>query len=327
MINDLSLNLLKEILKHAPKGIIPGNVVEIRAFDCFNCSLESIVLPEDHINAENFIRCHDMTFAESGMQARCGNIENFAVEDVLHMGAHCEVASRIGCKIVELTPAEVTYFIRPKKHYCVYNPASDCMGILYYDGIDSVTLEMETFPGDPAMLHRGLDLFRWQDEMRAMGYTMLPMIWRSGACISHNDKVACLVEPVDECHDGNFSIEGKGYRAQLGPEEFVNLPVLRVLRSLTPIGQRLFLRLQSQAPLFNRLPGVITPGSVLKVHLDTPNTIHPLPGRVYVACLVRKVNAEDASRTAGSYSETIHVHPWELSFVGAPSDTFDYLLE
>ena len=89
IINDLSMALLSHILRYAPGGMLPGNHVEIRAFNCFNCSLESVVLEKGHLRTESFIRCHDVTFAEMGIQSRCGNIENFAIEDVLHMGAHC----------------------------------------------------------------------------------------------------------------------------------------------------------------------------------------------------------------------------------------------
>ena len=70
IINDFSLSLVLEILKYAPKGMVPGNTVEVRAFNCFNCSLESVQLEKNHMKTESFIRCHDSTFAETGVLSR-----------------------------------------------------------------------------------------------------------------------------------------------------------------------------------------------------------------------------------------------------------------
>ena len=46
LINDLTINpsLIKQILRYAPRGLLPVGVLEIRAFNCYNWELESVVL-------------------------------------------------------------------------------------------------------------------------------------------------------------------------------------------------------------------------------------------------------------------------------------------
>ena len=66
IINDLCGNLIKQILLYAPAGIIPGNFVELRSFDCYTGRLETLTLDEDHITTESFLRPYDVSFAESG---------------------------------------------------------------------------------------------------------------------------------------------------------------------------------------------------------------------------------------------------------------------
>ena len=58
----------------------------------------------------------------SGLMARVDNIENFAAEDVLHMGSHFHLARSIGCRVAELPLAEDTYSIQSGR----LNTAGDC---------------------------------------------------------------------------------------------------------------------------------------------------------------------------------------------------------
>jgi len=66
IINDLCSNLIRQILHYAPAGIVPGNFVELRSFDCYTGKLETIVLEENHSSTESFLRPYDVSFAESG---------------------------------------------------------------------------------------------------------------------------------------------------------------------------------------------------------------------------------------------------------------------
>ena len=264
---------------------------------------------------------------------RCGNIGSLAIEDVLHMGPSCRIAKTIECEIADLPPAEVTYSIRPMKAYCVRNPITRCLGVLFYnDSLMQVSIEFQANPGDLVFQNRILDLFSWQDEMKEMGYIMLPMIWRAGACISWENKVGCLVPPsAPNQHDGNFSIQDLGYVA-LFHDEKLKIGVMDTLAHLLPIGQKLFLDLscESAACLVRRLPQAIRPGdlanTVLRVFLDAPDTLEPPIGKVFVACLVKQLNSSNRNQVVGSRCETIMVDPWEVGFLDNNLCVLDHIM-
>lgn len=230
------------------------------------------------------------------------------------MGPQCEVARLIGCKLVDVpASAELTYYIRPDKHYCVHNPLTGQVGVLFSNG-RTVQLEFRNAE-DSELCARELGLLTWQEEIRGMGFTMLPMIWRSGACVAWEGRVGCIV-PHSQPADGNFGLEEYEYTAVLGREETVQLPVLTALQMLLPIGQRLYLRLESQAasPFVRKLAEPVPAGMrsrcALQVHADSPNTIRPVAGKIYVVCLVRQMSEHD--RPVGSKCETIVADPWDL---------------
>ena len=329
LISDLSFGLLTQILRFAPGGILPGGLLEIPSFSCFNGRLESQLLDANHMEAENFIRPNDVFFAESGELSRCRNVENFAVEDVMHMGPLCQVAKLIGCKVVEVPASvDVTYYIRPRKLYCVHNPLSGILGYLQFDGVEAVLEHMH--PDDVSMVQIILPVLSWQERLRELGFTMLPMIFRSGACVAWEGRVGCVV-PQRDAPDGNFSPASMDYAVRLGQEERVSLPVLTALEMLLPIGQRLYLRLEapSAAPVVPRLnksvPSQHLARCALRVHLDSPNTIRPIPGKVYVVCLVRKLSGND--QLAGSCVEVLVVDPWELLLMEEGRALFEHVSE
>jgi hypothetical protein len=200
--------------------------------------------------AENSIRPNDVLFAETGELSRCRNVENFAVEDVLHMGPLCQLARLIGCKVVEVPASvDVTYYIRQGKIYCVHNTGTGALGYLQYDGMELV-LE-HSLPSEVAMTQTVLGTLYWQEELRELGFTMLPTVFRSGACVVWEDRVGCLV-PQGEA---NFAPESMAYAALLARGETVSMPMMTALQLLLPIGQRLYLRLEapSAAPIVPRL--------------------------------------------------------------------------
>jgi hypothetical protein len=84
IINNLATSILERILLYAPRGIVPGNFVDIRSFDCFTCELERLYIEPS--KTETFTRPFDVDFAKTGKLSCTNNFENFAVEDILHMG-------------------------------------------------------------------------------------------------------------------------------------------------------------------------------------------------------------------------------------------------
>ena len=166
-----------------------------------------------------------------------------------------------------------------------------------------------------------MSLLNWQEEMKAMGFIMLPMVWRSGACVAMDaTTIGCLVPPDEQedlvC-DGNFCVYECSYRAlvRFGVKESV--PVMQMLQTLLAIGERLYLRLESRsaAIVLHRLTVDIHVNELaqhaLQVHLSAPNVLHPEKGKVFVACLVCKMNGGMRS-IRGASSEILVVDPWEL---------------
>lgn len=326
LISDLSLGLVTQIFRFAPTGILPGGLLEVPSFNCFNGKLESQMLT--HMTAENFIRPNDVLFAETGELSRCRNVENFAVEDVLHMGPVCQLAKLIGCKVVEVpASADVTYYICPRKIYCVHNTGTGALGYLQYDGMEVVMEHL--LPSDIAMTQTVLKTLRWQDELRDLGFTMLPTVFRSGACVAWEGKVGCLV-PQGAAH---FCPESMDYTALLARGETVSVPMLTALQLLLPIGQRLYLRLESPsaAPIVPRLVERVSRQQLsrraLRVHLDSPNTIAPVPGKVYVTCLVRRICINTHAQLAGSSVEVLAVDPWELLLLEEERSVLEFVME
>lgn len=332
IINDLCCNLIRHILLYAPAGMVPGNFVELRSFDCYSGKLETLALDEAHATTESFLRPYDVSFAETGHISYCKNICGFAPEDVLHMGGMCEIARRVGCKVYDIpSNAEVTYYIRPKKAYCIRNPLTGGLGYLIFDG---KSLTMDCMDSEEGGECYSLSILDWQEEMRAKGFIMLPMIWRSGACVAMNEgDIGCLVPPdehEDISHDGNFCINGFEYRALIRYGLKEKLPVMRVLETLLAIGDRLYLKMESNSAssVRRRLPVDIhandLAGNVLQVHLSAPNVLTPEPGKVFVVSLVRKMNGGVQS-VKGSASEVLVVDPWELMMQPGERHVFKFM--
>ena len=318
MISGLCMSLLRQLLSYAPAGVVPGNFCELRTFDCYTGNLVPFVLEEGHMRTESFIRPCDLAFAEKGDLTFCKNVGNFAVEDVLHMGPLCELALRIGCKVYEIpATAEVNYFPRPKKAYCVYDPLKGLTGYIVFSG-ESIYLEAQERAGDAELSKIvQMQLLSWQDEMAALGFIMLPMVWRSGACVAVTEGegllVGCLVpaDDMDEdaASDGNFCLTHMCYTALVRVGETVRVPLLTMLQTLLPIGQRLYLKMESQSagPLLRRLRAAVVPEhNALRVHLFTPVAATAVCGKVYVACK----KGRGGGRVGSAF--TLTVDPWEL---------------
>jgi hypothetical protein len=322
VVSDLCMNLLRQLLSHAPAGMVPGNYVELRSFDCHTGKLQPFVLGEGFTKTESFLRPCDMSFVESGDLTFCKNIGNFAVEDVLHMGPLCELARKIGCKVYEIpSTAEVNYYPRPKKAYCIYDPLRCLTGFIVISE-KNITMEYQA-DKDEAELSCAcsLPLLSWQQEMSSKGFIMLPMVWRCGACVAVTADsgalmVGCLVPPedlqdengYDITFDGNFCMSGMHYTALVRIGQTVKVPLLTMLQTLLPIGQRLYLAMESQSagPLQRKVRTLLVPEqAALRVHLFSPGA-NPVSGKVCVACKMCKVGSKVGSAVV------LVVSPWEL---------------
>jgi hypothetical protein len=79
------------------------------------------------------------------------------------MGAACEVARRIGCKVYEIpATAEVTYYPRPKKAYAIHNPHDQSIGYVVFDG-ESITMDCLDYSDADSGFCCSLSLLNWQE--------------------------------------------------------------------------------------------------------------------------------------------------------------------
>lgn len=312
-ISDLARTLSRLVLAQAPSAVTPGRFVEVPSFSCYDCSLEPIDMGGRQDRLEHFLRPQNEQLAIDGILPDCDNFQNFAVEDIIPIGALCSWARCIECAVWKVPAiADVTYNLRPDVLYVVYNQATGSLGSLEIGSSGVVSLEYNSGGEGETDTGKSLDLMSWQSELMELGFIVLPLITRPCACVSIGDEghVGCLVPP-DENASFNVSRVDIRYRAKTHVDTVQVMRVLAVMEQLLPIGTLCYLKMESQsaAPLIRRLNSPLSlderRGRVLKMRLSCPNVKHPTHGRLYVVFVVRK--------GISAYGETMTVDPWEIT--------------
>ena len=176
------------------------------------------------------------------------------------MNNRCEYARRIGCKVNELPVMETSYYPRVKKNYPIYNPIKNTAGVFNFDGKNVVVQYQKSYDDSEQIEAKSLNLTTWHEDLMSLGFFMLPTIFRSGACVCYNNRVACIVPPVDaDVSDGNFNSGNFTYSAIVAVNECVDIPVIEALQTLLPIGQRLYLDYQFYPDI------IVSDGDLLQV--------------------------------------------------------------
>ena len=198
---------------------------------------------------------------------------------------------------------DTTYYPRHTKAYAIYNPAKRTTGFFIFDG-KKVNVDYQQDENDVDCMNAAeLGLTTWHDDLAAMGFFMVPMIFRSGACVCYGNRVGCIVPSEADMTDGNFNLRSLTYCAVVAANERVDIPIMQALESLLPIGQRLYL---DCAPYPNI---TAQEGSLLQVHLAVPSE-HDTSGKLHVAYFVPGF---------GCCVEPIE--PWDLKIVADDADT------
>lgn len=282
-------------------------MVEVSSFNCYDCSLEPIDMGARQERPEHFLRAQNEQLAIDGILPDCPNFQNFAVEDLLPVGALCGWANCLGCKVWEVPAiAGAGYNLRTNVAYTIYNQTSGSIGMIEISEEGVVTMEYDSSVGCP------MSVDSWQTDLMERGFIVLPFISRDGACVSIGDegRVGCLVPP-EEFGCFNISREDQCYRAKVHIDTVQVMPPLVVMEKLLPIGTLCYLKMESQsaAPLIRRLNSPLSSDErltrVLRVRLSSPNVKKPVKGRLYIVYVVR--------RGVVSTSDTIVVDPWEIT--------------
>ena len=314
LISEFTRNLTREILIRSPAAMTPTDKVEVVSFHCFNNELEPINLASKIPRPHHFMRVQMEQFARTGDLSEIKNAGRFAAEDILHNGALFRWAEILGLGTdVKRVPATapVCYYIQQNKNYCIYNQVTGCIGVIYMDG-ENIHFEAETSPGSSVRTGKQFEPLAWHCDLMEEGFIILPMIRRPGACVALNDeKIGVLIPPgSDEASCDNLDLEDFTYRAKTREGEVHKVKVLDVMDTLLPIGTKLYLKMESPSagPLLLRLTFALSLDMqrqhALRVFLNSPNVLHPIDGKVYVAILCKQGKK--------SKCETFPVDPFEL---------------
>ena len=313
-ISELTRNLTRAIRVCSPAATTPTDRVAAVSFHRFNNELEPISPASEIPRPNHFMRVQMERFASTGDLAEIKNAGRFAAESILHNGAVLRWAEILGLGTnVKRVPATapVCYYIQQNKNYCIYNQVTGCIGVIYMDG-ENIHFEAETSPGSSVRTGKQFEPLAWHCDLMEEGFIILPMIRRPGACVALNDeKIGVLIPPgSDEASCDNLDLEDFTYRAKTREGEVHKVKVLDVMDTLLPIGTKLYLKMESPSagPLLLRLTFALSLDMqrqhALRVFLNSPNVLHPIDGKVYVAILCKQGKK--------SKCETFPVDPFEL---------------
>lgn len=206
--------------------------------------------------------------------------------------------------------------------------------------LDIENVAVETFigdAGDETQLDL-LDFMRWEEDIRARGIVITPLLDRAGVAVVVTDtdeetgaerrELGCLVPPQD--NDGRLLDESDcTYHALLNSDmRTARIFFLEVLREcLLPVGEILYLDMQVlEDPQF-RDQG--TGGKLLFTRLDIPHIRCPEVGKLYVTCLHQPRTGRQSSSSRGATAITLAVNPWDVqlasTFTGDPASVVKHL--
>lgn len=237
------------------------------------------------------------------------------------------------------------YYLMPDVAYTFHVPhpppagASGTYGVIRVD-VDAELVGVETFigeDGDQSQLD-SLDYMRWEEEIRARGVVITPLIDRAGVAVlvteTDEETVAekrvlgCLVPPQD--NDGRLlDATDCTYHALLTADmRTARIFFLEVLREcLLPVGEVLYLNMAVLEDAQFREQG--RGGKVLFTRLDIPHVRCPEVGKLYVTCLHQPRRNRQCSSTRGSTAITLAVNPWDVqlasAYAGDPASVVKHL--
>ena len=319
IINDMAKSLVEQVMIRSPKAMTPTDTIEVVSFDSFTCELKPITISQRRKRPDHFMRPDGEQFAKTGDLTEIRSFGRFAPEDILHMGPVFRWLELLdmGDDVLRFpTTAPVCYSVEDSgRPYCAYNQSTGCLGVLRIKG-EIISFETQEKPEDTVErnAHDMLPL-SWHTTLSDLGYILLPMIRRQGACVVLNGPTAPVVGvlvPIDSAakHPDNFCDVTLSYKAKTREGHYEPVRVLDLMSCLMPIGAKLYLRMESHSagPMLSRIGFALSNTAkstyALRGFLNAPNVLEPVEGKVYLTLL--------CSKHGRSSCETIMVDPWEL---------------
>jgi hypothetical protein len=323
IVSDTARSLVEQLMIRSPKAMTPTNVIEVVNFNSYTCEMQPIVVSSRRKRPDHFMRPDGEQFAKTGDLTEIRSFGRFAPEDILHMGPMFRWLELLdmGDDVRRIPPIiPVCYSLEDNgRPYCAYNQSTGCMGVLKIKG-EKIFFETQETPDDTVERNpHSMLLLSWHTDLASLGYILLPMIRRQGACVTvetgPGDATACRIGVIvpathaDEAQE-NFDDVSLSYKIRTREGHYEYMRALDVMRWLMPIGTKLFLRMESHSagPLLTRigfaLSNTAKPMYALRGFLNSPNVLEPVQGKVYLTLLCCK--------NGRSSCETVVVDPWEL---------------
>lgn len=258
--NRVANALLSLILRLAPPGATPGNMIPVRGINEHSHHPESIIVPGKN-RCEHFIRpVNDDNMAINGRFTYCQVMKGGLLpEDYLGLAPILGMSDYLACKYWEVPPQYLEGHIQimQGRWYCIRKhsevPSEVVEGTLIIDkGGAHVSYE------DRVAIW---SYEEWQKELKAAGFLVMPTVTRCGAVVTYDDgtKVGCLVPNGTRAAmvlDGfniaegsfvsNFDHINVRYSALVEEGTLLHMPVIDTIESLVPPGTVLWIKPDSQ---------------------------------------------------------------------------------
>ena len=270
--------ILSQILRLAPSGATPGNMVPVRGINELSDNPEAVMV-SGHGRCEHFIRpIKDDNLANNGHFTYCPTENGKMPEDYMGLGGIDGLAKFLKCKYWEVPPQFVHCQIQlmQGRYYCIRRHAGTeaqvAMGTLIIDTA-GVHVQYE----DRALTWTYEE---WPTKLRESGFLVLPTIARCGAVVKYEDaagetKLGCLVPNgtraamvhegqniPDGAHVSNFNHINVCYHALVDDGALLAMPVIATIESLVPPGTVLWIKSDSHAWVDMKEKGFLPPTDI-----------------------------------------------------------------
>jgi len=319
--SNLSRAILKQILENAPESATPGNTLMVRSFNIETTSPQRILLTSKR-RPRHFVRAlGDLSFATTGTFTYGKDVDGFLPEDVMHNGFLFPMAKMFGCHILDIPGQAVKagYEIMANTVYACWKACDRQLAYLKVQ-VNAQVQHVILHNYETSQVHQ-FSLEEWESQLKELDYTILPMIFRRGACLKRPDDPALLgvIVPYpgqQESGDSseNFNPEEGTYHYISSPTlEIKGIPCIDALTHLVQVGSVVYLDLTSDSarPLLPKLSASESQCQYLQARLSPPACLYPTnPSKVWIT-YTQKPSSVTASASASSCS-TIEVDPWEV---------------
>lgn len=307
VVNDLSRNLLRQILQHAPVAATPGNICCIRSFNLITTKMQRIVLNNTN-RPKHFLRpLGDVSFASTGNFAFAKSVGKFMPEDIMHCGFLFSLCKLFSCELLQLPGRLVQseYELVSDTYYPVWDTCTRREGWIFASSRERVvTLCSDTVETD-------MNDLEWQDNLG--DFIILPLIARAGACVRLANDCLGLITPLPGQTE-NYDKDKECYY-YVSDESMTYHPMsaIDLVQHLLPVGLELYIDLRDSyfASKKGTIPRSVNDQYSLLTRLNVPTIANPPLDKIFVTyALLPKCTV---SSNLVDEVHTLMVDVWKIS--------------